>query len=199
MKLNEIEVGMKVVPVKKSFNNNYASWLSSSISTSKFFKENGFLYVIRIEPLYGLVVLGTNPKMFFGGDHFAPQDIVPYDPYVPCSETVEKINQQVENLAQVIFGEAIPLNMLTDLWNQKDGTEQLQTQPHKKAKSQNQIEKITVVRNGKATVVILEDGVKGVSKCCPEDEYDENFGFQLAYQRAKEKQARRKQREKQTA
>ena len=42
-----------------------------------------------------------------------------------------------------------------------------------------------VIHNGKATIVILDDGSKGVAKCCPEDEYNKLTGIKIAYIRAK--------------
>jgi hypothetical protein len=46
-------------------------------------------------------------------------------------------------------------------------------------------EKVKVIRNDKATIVILPDGSKGVSKCLPEDVYDAEKGYQIAYIKAK--------------
>lgn len=45
-------------------------------------------------------------------------------------------------------------------------------------------EKIKVIRSGNATIVILSDGTKGVSKCMEEDEYDKEKGFGIAYTKA---------------
>lgn len=42
-----------------------------------------------------------------------------------------------------------------------------------------------VIRNGVATIVILNDGSKGVAKCLPEDEYDPDLGYSIAYTKAK--------------
>lgn len=47
------------------------------------------------------------------------------------------------------------------------------------------IEEIKVIRNNKATMVILPNGKKGVSKCHPDDTYDESIGLTIAYQKAK--------------
>lgn len=45
-----------------------------------------------------------------------------------------------------------------------------------------------VIQNGPATIVILEDGTRGVSKCLPTDEFDEETGIEIAYVRARIKQ-----------
>ena len=45
-------------------------------------------------------------------------------------------------------------------------------------------QKVKVIRNGKVTVVVLEDGIKGVSKCLEEDTYDKAKGFEIAYTKA---------------
>lgn len=42
-----------------------------------------------------------------------------------------------------------------------------------------------IIHNESATVVILDDGCKGVSKCCPLDEYNKTKGIKIAYIRAK--------------
>lgn len=58
-------------------------------------------------------------------------------------------------------------------------------------KEQNTLETLKIIRNGPATVVIFSDGSKGVAKCHPNDEYNAEFGFLLAYTRAREAQLRR--------
>lgn len=42
-----------------------------------------------------------------------------------------------------------------------------------------------VIHNDLATIVILDDGSKGVAKCMPEDQYDKIKGIKIAYIRAK--------------
>lgn len=42
-----------------------------------------------------------------------------------------------------------------------------------------------LIINDKATIVILDDGCKGVAKCCPEDKFDRTKGIKIAYLRAK--------------
>lgn len=49
-----------------------------------------------------------------------------------------------------------------------------------------------VIRNGQVTVVILRDGSKGKSKCLPEDTYDADLGYEIAYTRAQIKSLSRK-------
>jgi hypothetical protein len=45
-------------------------------------------------------------------------------------------------------------------------------------------ENFTIIRNGTTTVVITDEGCKGVSKLHPEDEYDDQLGFEIAYCKA---------------
>lgn len=42
-----------------------------------------------------------------------------------------------------------------------------------------------VIHNDNATIVILDDGCKGVAKCMIEDEYNKTKGIKIAYIRAK--------------
>lgn len=42
-----------------------------------------------------------------------------------------------------------------------------------------------VIHSGNRTIVILDDGTKGISKCSPEDEYNKLKGIKIAYTRAK--------------
>lgn len=42
-----------------------------------------------------------------------------------------------------------------------------------------------VIRNGRATIVILDDGSKGVAICGNKDFYDATTGIKIAYTRAK--------------
>jgi hypothetical protein len=46
-------------------------------------------------------------------------------------------------------------------------------------------EVVRVIFNKNATIVILPDGTKGVSKCCPIDYFDENAGVRIAHTRAR--------------
>lgn len=41
-----------------------------------------------------------------------------------------------------------------------------------------------VIYNGNTTIVILDDGSKGISKCLPDDKYDRDKGRDIAYYRA---------------
>ena len=42
-----------------------------------------------------------------------------------------------------------------------------------------------IIFSNNATIVFLNDGSKGVSKCHPDDEYDKTTGIKIAYNRAK--------------
>jgi hypothetical protein len=42
-----------------------------------------------------------------------------------------------------------------------------------------------VIHHGNRTIVILDDGSKGIAKCSPEDTYDKLTGIKIAYHRAK--------------
>lgn len=44
-----------------------------------------------------------------------------------------------------------------------------------------------VIHSGNATIVILDDGSKGVAKCMEGDEYNKTTGIKIAYIRAKMK------------
>lgn len=54
---------------------------------------------------------------------------------------------------------------------------------------------IKVIRNGAATIVILSDGCKGVSKCLPEDKYDAERGYEIALVKAQIKSLNKKLKE----
>lgn len=45
--------------------------------------------------------------------------------------------------------------------------------------------KYKVIYNGNTTIVILEDGSKGIAKRNPKDEYDKFLGYKIAMTRAK--------------
>jgi hypothetical protein len=49
-----------------------------------------------------------------------------------------------------------------------------------------------VIQSGVATVVILSDGSKGISKCLPEDTYDQELGYQIALTKAQIKSLTKK-------
>lgn len=50
--------------------------------------------------------------------------------------------------------------------------------------NQNHVENIKYIINGNTSVVILEDGSKGIAKCHPNDEFDKKEGLIRAYARA---------------
>jgi len=51
---------------------------------------------------------------------------------------------------------------------------------------------IKTIRNGNATIVILPDGTKGVSKCLPTDTYDAQVGYEIALLKAELKSKAKK-------
>lgn len=53
-------------------------------------------------------------------------------------------------------------------------------------------ENYKVIQNGLATIVILNDGSKGVSKCLPIDTYDADKGFEIAHTKAQIKSLNKK-------
>lgn len=50
--------------------------------------------------------------------------------------------------------------------------------------NQNHVENIKYIINGNTSIVILEDGSKGITKCHPNDEFDKKEGLIRAYARA---------------
>lgn len=55
-----------------------------------------------------------------------------------------------------------------------------------KSDIEKDIEKLNgrIIINNKVTIVILENNIKGKSKCMDEDEYDRDKGIKIAYNRA---------------
>lgn len=45
-----------------------------------------------------------------------------------------------------------------------------------------------VIYSDRVTVVILNNGIKGIAKCLEEDEYDKKVGYRIAYLKAKIKE-----------
>lgn len=45
-----------------------------------------------------------------------------------------------------------------------------------------------VIYSDRVTVVILNNGIKGIAKCLEEDEYDKKIGYRIAYLKAKVKE-----------
>lgn len=45
-----------------------------------------------------------------------------------------------------------------------------------------------VIYSDRVTVVILNNGIKGIAKCLEEDEYDKKVGYRIAYLKAKVKE-----------
>lgn len=41
-----------------------------------------------------------------------------------------------------------------------------------------------VIANGNTVIVILNDGIKGIAKCIPNDKYDFNKGVDISYNKA---------------
>ncbi|GAA0083396.1 hypothetical protein [Clostridium sp. CTA-6] len=53
---------------------------------------------------------------------------------------------------------------------------------------QNKVENIKHIINGRTTIVILENGKKGIAKCHSNDKFDKHEGFKIAYARANGKE-----------
>ena len=56
-------------------------------------------------------------------------------------------------------------------------------------------ESYKLIINGNTTIIILDDGCKGVAKCLPSDEYDLDRGVDIAYTRAIIESSQKKLRE----
>lgn len=68
-------------------------------------------------------------------------------------------------------------------WVLKEDNEMLDVQTHTK-----ELESIKIIINKNTTIVLLEDGTKGIAKLNPSDTFDINKGIQIACHRAKIKQ-----------
>ena len=53
-------------------------------------------------------------------------------------------------------------------------------------------EQYRIIYNKNATIVILKDGSKGISKCDPEDKFNKEIGEEIAYGRALAKSLKKK-------
>lgn len=77
MKLEDIKVGMKVVPVSKSTGENFENWSSKArdFDSYKFFEANGYLIVNEVG--HGEVLSGVEGELW-KSVAFLPGDLVPY-------------------------------------------------------------------------------------------------------------------------
>lgn len=73
MRAEDIKIGMKVIPVKKSAGSSFETWGGKN---KKFFDENGYLYVTNVD-YEGDVWLNQN-EITKTGDLFKPEDLIPY-------------------------------------------------------------------------------------------------------------------------
>lgn len=95
MKREDVVIGMKVVPHSKTgeiYPMDYNKYLSERKSdTSKFLKENGFLFVTKDKKEDGFLL---NNNLFETGDYFLAED---FEPYVEPS-VVEETDESDEEI-----------------------------------------------------------------------------------------------------
>ena len=84
MKIQDIKVGMKVVPISKSAGvkfdtmREYLEWTKPySPEIAEGFNKNGFLYVNNIDECSKSIWLWSEKSS--GGDMFLPSDLIPYE------------------------------------------------------------------------------------------------------------------------
>jgi hypothetical protein len=96
MRIEDIKVGMKVMPIKKSagvkFDNidEYLEWEEPyAPELVEYFNKNGFLYVNRVDKDSPFVWLWSD--LGGGGDIFLPSDLIPYEEPNPHNLLIQAI------------------------------------------------------------------------------------------------------------
>lgn len=173
--LSDIEVGMKVVPFKKTVYGwgDFKGWMRSETLTVQFFKQNGFLYIMDVDDPEG-IALGN--KIDSGGDYFNISDFKLYKEFKPKPQ-----------ISETVIIEFQPYNVTATLESSKDNYSEVFIRNISAER-----ETVKIIFNGNTTICILEDGTKGVTKCNERDTYDENIGKDIACYRARIKQMENK-------
>jgi hypothetical protein len=168
LKFEDIKVGMKVIPISKSYVDSFSDWLRHRNTTTDFLKRNGFLYVIRIDSPYKIILSEVTNR--YSGYHFKPEDLQPY--------TEKKVT--IKSIQETIIYEYQPYILTVTSESSKDNFEEVFVH-----NLEQERETAKVIFNGDTTICILEDGSKGITKRNPNDRYDKDKGQNIAYFRAK--------------
>lgn len=117
MKLEDIKVGMKVIPVNKSIWDRCDEWIKKNNKTIKYFKNKGYLFVSNIDYEFG-IVLSDFDDIGKDGDFFSPEDLIPYEKEIgKLSEDVSKRNLEK---AKVNWNNG-KRNISIEEWENQDG------------------------------------------------------------------------------
>lgn len=110
-----------------------------------------------------------------------------FENYFELIEDIGKVDKAKENkettINEVYTYEELPYKVNWKITNNDEVT-------YKTVESEDFSFRLII--NGNATIIILNDGSKGVARCMPGDKYDANKGFYLAYYRAMVKSYGRK-------
>ena len=168
MKLEDIKIGMKVVPIDKSVCTCFNQWRKFPRECPQFFNEHGFLYVVDIRGQ--TVILGHEPNLM-DGDYFKLADLQPYK------------EKEIKQAQTTIIYELQPHIVTYTSESSIDDYNEIFVKNIEVDR-----EETRVIFNGNTTIAILDDGAKGIAKCDPNDKYDAQIGQGIAISRARIKQ-----------
>lgn len=112
MRLEDVRVGQKVVIKSKSVWHiqPFEKYLDNDYGTGKFFRDNGFAYVVFIEDTYGddMIVVGDESGLSDGdGDFFLASDLELYDKPQIHVDMARQVFNQFKVLTQALESEQI--------------------------------------------------------------------------------------------
>lgn len=178
MKLNDVKVGMKVVPFKKSIGTiSFEEFLKKKSKSVDFFRHNGYLFVVDI--LNGIITLSVDMFVQSGLYEFRAEDFEPYVEEENNNKNNNKNNstkkEKIKTKNQVIYIKSLPFIVNYEIKH----NEKIEIQSYD-GDSLN----VKVIVNGTTTIMIdLESGETTVAMLHPDDKFDLQKGIEICFNR----------------
>ena len=162
MRLEDVKVGMKVVPHSKSVWNTLDEsevWKKAKSIRQPYLYVCGFDYACY-DCQRGVVLKVDTDESY--GDFFLASD---FEPYVEKQDSTKIFTYELQPYAYtwVVKEKDNVLGVYSDTANG---------------------ESMKIIFKDSTTIVILQDGCKGIAKLKSGDQYNAETGFKIAYQRA---------------
>lgn len=196
----DYKIGDKVVPHSKSIGNE----LENSVHWKQAIKDNQpYLFVVGVnKESDGIELVLASKKCNFGGDYFKFSDVTPYIEKEKLADNKSKVEIVGIKGLEGVKGEYVKIgsDVITVLIDGKEvifNTQNVKILTpiniHKDMKGRCYVdgEYVTYEIHKNKTIVTLPKGFEGISICHEEDKFDRKFAIELAYWRAKEKEAMR--------
>ena len=160
---------IKIINIKgyEKYNYNYIEKYINQTGIIRKDYKNGFRFIINFDNELMNIIDENNGCLCFAIDN------IEFIREEEIAEQIEQVKQKPTN--KVYTYEMVPHKIN---WRIKHNNEIIRQTIDSGSESYK------LITNGNTTIIILDDGCKGVAKCLPSDEYDLDKGVDIAYTKA---------------